>query len=920
MATTQPVNFSAVRVLTTFTQAASRANITSGEDLPISLGKIKKFINTTPGEIVTGKSYTIDGNIVIAGSCTEVFNDYTNNVATGAYSHAEGCETIATGDYGSHSEGIQTIASGESSHAEGMITTASGDCSHTEGGGTTASGDYSHAEGDATTASGHYSHAEGDGTSASGMSSHTEGTGTTASGNYSHAGGHSSTASGANAFAHGVGLNAGEDNQVVFGTYNEDSTAALVVGNGTSNSLRSNAFEVDADGKIYTNGSNVGVDVCTDLIKTSDIASTYSSTGTSPVNGQAIADALSGLTASSVGGSGKYISAISESNGVITATASNLSTSVASSDGAPVTSDAVNTAVGLCVKYTDVTSIYSSSGTDPVNGSAVASAIANKIEQVAVTGNGSSSVIPAGADLDTYTTPGRYYLPASATDALSVDPPPIGPVTFIEGGTSATLLVENMGSNGVRQTLMYQWSNTTFVRRRFTSGGTGVTSWSPWNSIQGGVPLRVRPTSTLDLNTLLAPCTYNFLKDEYITYVTNGPTVNYDVRLIVSCFTRESTVRQELIALGTPDKIYVRNYDGTNWSTWHTVYAKTDTSPTLNSEYPITSGAVYTAVGGCLKPTDVTSSYSSSGTSPVNGQAIADALGGLDVTVKGGSGKYISAIKQEDGSINATASNLSTSVSSSDDAPVTSSAVYTAVSGCLKPSDVVSTYSSTGTSAINGTAVASAIKTDTYPLLRSYDSSMTTSSPDFNSFTTPGRYYVSASAFQNANNAPFGPTGAKSYLTSGMGCTLLVEEIGNTGVRQIVYIQYRDIVMTRVNRTPGTASTWTRWKSMNADFPIVETPSSANKLDLNSDAMKESNYIYIPSAYVANLLNCPITSGNVTIRIETRRVSTSGTLVSVRQEVRGDTPGVFYERNGTTASNVTTWTHWFMYSGSDTGA
>ena len=126
--------------------------------------------------------------------------------------------------------------------------------------------------------------------------------------------------------------------------------------------------------------------------------------------------------------------------------------------------------------------------------------------------------------------------------------------------------------------------------------------------------------------------------------------------------------------------------------------------------------------------------------------------------------------------------------------------------------------------------------------------------------------------------------------------------------------------MTRVNRTPGTASTWTRWKSMNADFPIVETPSSANKLDLNSDAMKESNYIYIPSAYVANLLNCPITSGNVTIRIETRRVSTSGTLVSVRQEVRGDTPGVFYERNGTTASNVTTWTHWFMYSGSDTGA
>ena len=55
----------------------------------------------------------------------------------------------------------------------------------------------------------------------------------------------------------------------------------------------------------------------------------------------AITNAIGNLSADSVGGSGKYISAISEANGVISATANNLATTVQSGNNQPVTSNAV---------------------------------------------------------------------------------------------------------------------------------------------------------------------------------------------------------------------------------------------------------------------------------------------------------------------------------------------------------------------------------------------------------------------------------------------------------------------------------------------------------------------------------------------------------------------------------------------------
>ena len=146
---------------------------------------------------------------------------------------------------------------GDFSHAEGYETTASGSNSHAEGNRTTASGLDSHAEGDSTTASGNCSHSEGLGTTASNVGSHAEGSHTTASGYSSHAEGLQTIALGYGSHAEGLYTIAESSNQHVQGIYNvEDSQNkyAHIVGNGTSESARSNAHTLDWNGVPWFKG------------------------------------------------------------------------------------------------------------------------------------------------------------------------------------------------------------------------------------------------------------------------------------------------------------------------------------------------------------------------------------------------------------------------------------------------------------------------------------------------------------------------------------------------------------------------------------------------------------------------------------------------------------------------------------------
>lgn len=195
------------------------------------------------------------------------------SIAQGQYSHNEGVNTVAWGN-GSHAEGRKTLASGIGSHAEGNLTTSSGHYSHAEGENAMAKGQGSHAEGISTRAEGHYSHAEGSLTIAYGRASHAEGSTTsagdnahaeglqtTASGLQSHAEGKDTEAEGDNSHASGLGTRTGADEQFVAGRYNDCKSDTLFeIGNGHvdehSDIVRSNAFEVYADGSARVYGSS----------------------------------------------------------------------------------------------------------------------------------------------------------------------------------------------------------------------------------------------------------------------------------------------------------------------------------------------------------------------------------------------------------------------------------------------------------------------------------------------------------------------------------------------------------------------------------------------------------------------------------------------------------------------------------------
>ena len=230
----------------------------------------------------SGFSSHAEGNNTKATS-TNDSTSITFSPNKGYYTHAEGFGTVAYGRC-SHAEGNGTKASGSDSHSEGYGTVAYGTCSHAEGDGTIASGTSSHAEGYKTTASGNYSRAEGYSTNmfssvvttnrpttddiinvwknkkfsiAKGNSSHVEGKDNLALGDYSHAEGYQTTASGEDSHAEGYDTVASGQYSHVQGKYNIEDTSntyADIIGNGTSDTARSNAATVDWNGNAWFAG------------------------------------------------------------------------------------------------------------------------------------------------------------------------------------------------------------------------------------------------------------------------------------------------------------------------------------------------------------------------------------------------------------------------------------------------------------------------------------------------------------------------------------------------------------------------------------------------------------------------------------------------------------------------------------------
>lgn len=178
--------------------------------------------------------------------------DATNPTGTGSFSlNRKADTTIGTK---SHAEGDRNEASAQAAHAEGVLSIASGAASHAEGIGTVASGYAAHAEGMYTTAnSQQVSHAEGLNSVASGQVSHAEGHDTYAAGTCQHVQGKYNVK---DVDSEGNALN----------------TYAHIVGNGTSDTERSNAHTLDWNGNawfagdVYVGGTSM--DDATALMKT----------------------------------------------------------------------------------------------------------------------------------------------------------------------------------------------------------------------------------------------------------------------------------------------------------------------------------------------------------------------------------------------------------------------------------------------------------------------------------------------------------------------------------------------------------------------------------------------------------------------------------------------------------------------------
>ncbi len=159
------------------------------------------------------------------------YDGYPQDIEARAYTfgYRKSGETIGSLSF---AEGLNTIASQFASHAEGVLSCAEGMCSHAEGGIKNGSVEIA-------------------GGNASGSSAHAEGAMTVASGSQSHAEGYGSQATNSYAHAQNYGTIAASAGQTAIGWYNlEDALSVylLIIGNGLSNSSRSNAFGVTWDG------------------------------------------------------------------------------------------------------------------------------------------------------------------------------------------------------------------------------------------------------------------------------------------------------------------------------------------------------------------------------------------------------------------------------------------------------------------------------------------------------------------------------------------------------------------------------------------------------------------------------------------------------------------------------------------------
>jgi len=498
-------------------------------------------------------------------------------------------------------------------------------------------------------------------------------------------------------------------------------------------------------------------------LQPTDVTSDYSATGTAPVNGTAVASAVSGK-ADKVSGATNNNFASLDANGNLKDSGHKHSDYATAAQGSKADS---------ALQPEDVKSTYSATGTDPVNGTAVASAISNKADKVSSATNNNFAALDSNGNLKDSGHKHSDYATASQGAKADSAMQSIGSVsdTSAFAGTES-LAVSASGSDITFKSVANLWTylktsklseSTTDIGGNAAtasdakSGSTLATTLSG-KEISSNKKQSIDDTSTSDypsskavadfVNSSIATNTANYISDNGQPFTSvdalnayTGTVTNNDYAFVTGTDSDGNTyydrykasVSGSTVSWAKEYRLNNSSFTAAEWSaissgitstlvsSYNSHIADTDIHVTAtnksewNAKYDKPSGgipktdlasAVQTSLGKAdtaLQSSDITSTYSSTGTSAVNGTAVASAI-----STK--ADKVTNATNGNFASLDANGNLADSGHKHSDYATASQGAK---ADTALQPEDVTSTYSSTGTDPVNGTAVASAISSAT---------------------------------------------------------------------------------------------------------------------------------------------------------------------------------------------------------------
>ena len=257
-------------------------------------------------------------------------------------------------------------------------------------------------------------------------------------------------------------------------------------------------------------------------------------------------------------------------------------------------------------------------------------------------------------------------------------------------------------------------------------------------------------------------------------------------------------------------------------------------------------------------------------------------VSGLDVTEVGGTGKYISAIREADGKISATPETMDTTPTNGSKKAITSGAVYTALAEKATIADVLG----------YGTSIAA--------------------NADINSIKTPGVYYFGSADGSGLSNSPVTDAVFK----------LEVRQISTNAelLIQTVYPLYSTGTFFIRLKTGNDNSGWQTWVRYDNPYGAGRglAPTQSNPVNLdNVTDVGRYHWSYSQSQYITNGL--PYSRAYGTLVVEYIRAA-----FRVRHTFIPDpetTPakiGTYYVRMkyGTDAESAV-WSNWFKFEGTE---